>query len=88
MKDRWCGIRLKGDLLLFVWNAQREMVRVKKKYKNKPHRIEPQFFGKEVIISQSIICKDGVKKFEDYSWEEHLYYMGLSLTKEEKELLE
>lgn len=39
-------------------------------------------FGKEVIIKENVTCKFG-KKFEDYTLQEHMKFLGFS-TEEEK----
>lgn len=39
-------------------------------------------YGKQVIIKDEIVCNDGTN-FYDYTWQEHLKYLGLSIEKEE-----
>jgi hypothetical protein len=34
------------------------------------------YFGSTLILTGPVVCVDGTK-FEDYTWEEHLYYYGL-----------
>lgn len=34
-------------------------------------------YGREVILTGPVICNDG-SRWEDYTWEEHLYYLGFS----------
>ena len=33
-----------------------------------------KFFGSALTLTGPVVCKDGTK-FEDYTWEEHLYYL-------------
>lgn len=40
------------------------------------------YFGKTVVIDGPVVCNDG-SKFEDYTWEEHLQFLGLNLPTEE-----
>lgn len=42
-----------------------------------------EFFGKEVVISGEVLCKDGTT-FEDYTWEEHLHFLGYAISGQEK----
>ncbi len=54
------------------------------KFLQEERMLKDESYGKEVIITGPVICKDG-KKFKDYTWEEHIQLLGLSLSKEEKE---
>ncbi len=42
---------------------------------------DDSFYGKTITITGPVICNDG-KKFEDYTWEEHLEYAGFSVEKD------
>lgn len=39
-------------------------------------------YGEIVVIDGPVICNDGTK-FEDYSWEQHLKYLGFGVPKDE-----
>ena len=39
-------------------------------------------YGKTVEITGPVVCNDGTK-FEDYTWEDHLRYMGYGVEKDE-----
>lgn len=39
-------------------------------------------YGKIVEITGEVVCNDG-SRFQDYSWEQHLQYLGYAVEKEE-----
>lgn len=43
-----------------------------------------EYFGRTLVLTGEVICNDGTK-FEDYTWEEHLKFLGLSIENEEKD---
>ncbi len=46
---------------------------------------DENFFGRKLIITGKVVCKDG-SKFEDYTLEEHLYFLfGIKMEWENKE---
>lgn len=44
---------------------------------------DEEFYGKTVIIDGPIVCVDGTR-FEDYTWQEHLYYNGFAVDMEDE----
>ncbi len=43
-----------------------------------------EFFGKVVEITGPVVHIDGTT-MEDYTWEEHLYFLGFALSDEKKD---
>lgn len=53
------------------------------KGKNKTNvKIDFPLYGKIVFLKEEVISNDG-STFYDYSWEQHLKYLGFSLSHEE-----
>ncbi len=42
-----------------------------------------KYFGRTVVINGPVVCNDGTT-FDDYTLEDHIKFLGLSLSSEEK----